>query len=177
MGLLGLAATALLALVGYSAGSVSLRGREASGPAALDLLLAAGCLVLAVAARGWWGHWLGLAAGVGAGWLVGFAASALLERPARPVRRAPRAAKDAEPRPGDDAGPEPGGWRRFALALGDFQGRLFLSFLYFLVLAPVGLAARLASDPLELESRPGTAGWKDRPPSDESAEDRLRRQY
>jgi hypothetical protein len=49
-------------------------------------------------------------------------------------------------------------WKSFAHKLGDFQARLMLSILYFIIVAPFSLLVCFFSDPLSL--KPGTArGW------------------
>jgi hypothetical protein len=52
------------------------------------------------------------------------------------------------------------GWKRFGKKVGDFQARLLLTFFYFVILAPFGLAVR-GADPLGLR-RTGI-GWRERP--------------
>jgi hypothetical protein len=50
------------------------------------------------------------------------------------------------------------GWKSFAHKLGDFQARLILTVLYFIIVAPFSLLVRFGSDPLSLKR--GTArGW------------------
>jgi len=39
-------------------------------------------------------------------------------------------------------------WKKIALVIGNFQARLILSILYFLMVAPVGLIVRAFADPL-----------------------------
>jgi hypothetical protein len=49
-------------------------------------------------------------------------------------------------------------WKSFGRKLGDFQARLMLTMLYFVIVAPFSLLVRFFSDPLSL--KPGTArGW------------------
>jgi len=67
-------------------------------------------------------------------------------------------------------------WKRLAHRIGDFQARLLLTIVYFVVIAPFGLGVRWGADPLAIKA--GAAhGWQDRPPP---APDRLawaRRQF
>jgi hypothetical protein len=67
-------------------------------------------------------------------------------------------------------------WKGIARKIGDFQARVLLSILYFIVVAPFALAVRWAADPLAL--KPGTRrGWRVR---SSGAVDRLlwaRRQF
>jgi len=55
-----------------------------------------------------------------------------------------------------------GQWKKFAAKMGDFQGRLILMWLYFIIITPVGALIRLFSDPLSLK-QPASPGWLDRP--------------
>ena len=43
------------------------------------------------------------------------------------------------------------GWQKVAKRIGDFQTRLILSLLYIVIVLPIGLIARLFSDPLALK--------------------------
>lgn len=45
-------------------------------------------------------------------------------------------------------------WRRYLLRVGDFQGRLFLSLLYFSLIPPFPLVARLGRDALQMRAPP-----------------------
>jgi lipopolysaccharide/colanic/teichoic acid biosynthesis glycosyltransferase len=51
-------------------------------------------------------------------------------------------------------------WKRFGRRLGDFQARLILTVLYFVVVAPFALIVRFASDPLSI--KPHQRGWRAR---------------
>jgi hypothetical protein len=42
-------------------------------------------------------------------------------------------------------------WKRLAKTIGDFQARLILSVLYFVVVAPFALIVRFAADPLSIK--------------------------
>jgi hypothetical protein len=44
-------------------------------------------------------------------------------------------------------------WKRFAEAIGNVIGRLFLTIFYFTLLAPFGLGVRLRGDPLAIKAR------------------------
>jgi hypothetical protein len=50
-------------------------------------------------------------------------------------------------------------WKRIAHRIGDFQARVLLTLIYFLLVLPFGLAIRLFSDPLKIKKRP--AKWID----------------
>lgn len=53
-------------------------------------------------------------------------------------------------------------WKRFAEAVGNFQARLLLTLLYFVLLAPVALPLRVFGDPLRRRPR-GSSFWLPRP--------------
>jgi hypothetical protein len=55
-------------------------------------------------------------------------------------------------------------WKRFARRLADFQGRVLLTFLYIVLIVPVGLVLRLVADPLR-RRQPQTSNWTPRPPA------------
>ena len=42
-------------------------------------------------------------------------------------------------------------WQKVAKKIGDFQARLILSLFYILIVLPIGLIARMFSDPLSLK--------------------------
>ncbi len=66
-------------------------------------------------------------------------------------------------------------WRQFAELVGNFQARLLLTALYFVLLAPVALPLRAFSDPLRRRPK-GASFWLQRP--DRSASlDLARRQH
>jgi hypothetical protein len=53
-------------------------------------------------------------------------------------------------------------WKRFARCLADFQGRVLLTFLYIVLIVPVGFILRLVADPLR-RRRPQVSNWTSRP--------------
>lgn len=50
-------------------------------------------------------------------------------------------------------------WKRVAQKIADFQARVLLTLLYFLVAAPFGTAVRLFSDPLAIKRRRQGSLW------------------
>jgi len=66
------------------------------------------------------------------------------------------------------------GWVRVSKKIGDFQARLLLSFFYLVLVVPLGLMARLFSDPLAI--RKSTANWSPRQTPPHRLED-ARRQF
>jgi hypothetical protein len=150
----GAAAPVLLALVGYSCGSVLAAGvrRIVPGPgdlAAVAALWAA--LLLGVAEPG---RWPAAAAGLLAGAALGAAGAALRRGGAGPHA----ASGGAEDEEGSGAW---AAWKRFAARMGSFQGRMLMGFFYFVVLPPFALLARARG-----EGRPDDAAatfWQPRP--------------
>jgi hypothetical protein len=53
------------------------------------------------------------------------------------------------------------GWKRIARRVADFQGRVLLTVLYLVLVAPVGLVLRLVADPLR-GRRPQKTNWTPR---------------
>lgn len=137
------AGVALTALAACSATAALLaRGRRVS-PVTADLALAfvaaAGAAVWAPALP-WW-RALPCAAVLGA----------LAALPGAPLR-----AREARPGPADEAR----GWTRFSRSMGNFQSRLVLGAIYFVLLAPFALAARSRPDPLAAPG--GGSRWRPR---------------
>ena len=62
------------------------------------------------------------------------------------------------------------GWKSFAHKLGNFQARVILTVLYFVVIAPFCLIVRLFSDPLSLKSKT-PKGWIERTEGDSPTDD------
>ncbi|HLN88254.1 MAG TPA: hypothetical protein VK200_17370 [Candidatus Limnocylindrales bacterium] len=65
-------------------------------------------------------------------------------------------------------------WQKVAKQIGDFQARLILSLFYILIVLPIGLIARMFSDPLALKK---TAAHWDAKPSSPPRIDEARRQF
>ena len=66
------------------------------------------------------------------------------------------------------------GWQKVAKRLGDFQARLILSLLYIFIVLPIGLIARMFSDPLSLKKT--AAHWDAKQSAPARLED-ARRQF
>lgn len=54
---------------------------------------------------------------------------------------------------------------RFVRAVGDFQSRLVLGLVYFVVVTPFALIARIAVDPFDRGMHPRQSHWKPRRPN------------
>jgi len=51
------------------------------------------------------------------------------------------------------------GWKLFARRIGDFQARIILTLLYFLLVAPLAILTRPFSDPLRLREKRKPSYW------------------
>jgi len=132
----GAAAPVLLALVGYSCGSVLASGARRIVPGPGDLAAVAAlwaALLLGIAEPG---RWPAAAAGLVAGAALGAAGAALRRGGAAP-HAAAGGVEEAEG--GSRAW---AAWKRFAARMGSFQGRMLMGFFYFVVLPPFALLAR-----------------------------------
>ena len=65
-------------------------------------------------------------------------------------------------------------WQKVAKKIGDFQARLILSLFYILIVLPIGLIARMFSDPLSLKKT--AAHWHAKQSTPARLED-ARRQF
>jgi hypothetical protein len=151
---LALLGAALVALAAYSAGAVLAARGRGTVPGLLDLALALACAAGAcvLVAR------MGRLPGLGSGVAVSLALGAATE----PLRaRADRGRIPAHGRPA-----EGGAWKRFSRRMGNFQGRMMLGLLYFVLVAPFALVARLRSDPLSAGRAEGGSLWRERSPDD-----------
>ncbi|GAB4423799.1 MAG: hypothetical protein Kow0031_02500 [Anaerolineae bacterium] len=64
-------------------------------------------------------------------------------------------------------------WKQFGHFLGDWLGRVALTFFYFTVFVPFGVGVRLFADPLHIKKEPPER-WRPRETGDQSFEDVLR---
>ena len=67
-------------------------------------------------------------------------------------------------------------WKAIAKKIGDFQARLILTLVYFIIVGPFAVILRLAADPLSLKKSVKQA-WRDKPEPQESALDRAMNQF
>lgn len=175
MGVLSVIALILLSLVGYSSGIVLARGARQVLPDVLDLATVAALWAGALFTREGLGHWGAIGVWVLVGLVVGALAAFSRRRdevfqPRYPV---------AEPAPQEAGGVGRRGvaaWKRFAVRMGNFQGRMIMGFFYFIVVAPFALLGRFASDPLRLERAKAASYWVEREPLEHTIE-AARRQF
>lgn len=67
-------------------------------------------------------------------------------------------------------------WKRFGHRIGDFQARLILTLIYFVVLAPYGVVVRLFGDVLDVRRAERTTMWI-RKKKEEPTVENARRQF
>jgi hypothetical protein len=65
-------------------------------------------------------------------------------------------------------------WKRFAQKVGDFQARVLLTLIYFLILGPFGLVVSVLRDPLKVKRGSETATWVPREAERVSLENAMR---
>lgn len=65
-------------------------------------------------------------------------------------------------------------WKHFAQKVGDFQARLILTVIYFLILGPFGLVVGFLRDPLKVKHAPQTSIWVQRESEDAGLESAMR---
>ena len=68
------------------------------------------------------------------------------------------------------------GWKRIAKKIGDFQARLLLEVLYFVLFWPFALAVKWVSDPLAIKAA-AAGGWRLRATEPGTEKDRALRQF
>jgi hypothetical protein len=149
----------LLTLAGYSSGAVIAgRGRSKS-LRLLDLGAAALLLILALATRGIIGHWIALPFWfILSGWVA-----ALFTR----VKRGEGGTKKEDRKGPVDKTPWRrvwDGWKAFATDMGNYQGRMFFAFFYFIIVMPFGVGLRLFADPFKMKPEGKNTFWLERTP-------------
>jgi len=147
----------LLPLAGYSAGSALGAGKKKVSPGLGDLAVMIVLWALAFTVGAGLAKWQGVLAALAGGLLAGAVIAAV--RPGIPDPRAHLGYGEEE------AAPAPGllnAWRRFAFAMGNFQGRMVMAFFYFGVVTPFALISRFVADPQD--SAPAGSHWLPRAP-------------
>ena len=148
MGIIAGIALVLLTLVGYSSGSVvGARGRTPT-PRILDLLVLVVLWVGALATRSTLGKWSAIAVWLAIGLVVGIILA--------------RVRIDSYPKAQPlNLGPGPwNAWRGFARRMGNYQSRVLMGLIYFVVVLPFGLGVTLLSDPLDIKRSKGGSNWR-----------------
>ena len=147
MGFISGLALVLLTLVGYSSGSVlGATGRDPT-PRILDLLVVIVLWIAALATRSTLGKWGAIAIWLVIGLIVGMALARLRmgsHPKAEPVETGPGLWN---------------AWKAFARRMGNFQSRVLMAFIYFIIVLPFGLGVRLLGDPLGIKRTKVDTNW------------------
>ena len=141
-------ALVLLTLVGYSSGTVLGTRRKTPAPNPHDLLVVVVLWAAALSTRAALGKWPAIAVWLVAGVAAGFvlAHMRLAQYPTATAAAPGRSLWD--------------GWRSFARRMGNYQSRMLMSFLYFTVVLPFGLAVTFLSDPLGIRHAGNPSTWR-----------------
>jgi len=157
MNFFGGLALILLTLVGYSSGAV-IAGRRTKEPLGLlDFGIAVLFLFMALGTRPVFGKWFAIPI-----WLIlaGWGSALMTE-----IRYKGRGTKKIDRRETSGIGPFRQSWKwwkLFATDLGNYQGRVWFTFFYFLVVTPFGIGVRLFSDPLKVKEGGEKTCWSER---------------
>jgi hypothetical protein len=141
-------ALVLLALVGYSSGSVlGAKGRTAV-PGLADLAVIVVIWIAALATRNALGKW----GAIGAWLVMGLVLGAILARV--------RADSYPKAQPLNTGSGLWNAWKGFARKMGNYQSRVLMAFIYFTVVLPFGLGVTLLGDPLRIKRTHGSSNWQ-----------------
>ncbi|KAA3646460.1 MAG: hypothetical protein DWQ07_09610 [Chloroflexi bacterium] len=165
MEILSAIALILLTLVGYSGGSVLAAGPRKAAPGVLDIFVNLVLWTGALMTRSDLGRWTAVLVWIGIGLVVG-AVITFLRRSSFPLA--------------DVQEPVQGLWQhwlRFSRKLGDFQGRIFLTWFYFIIVTPFGIIGRLFSDRMNRKTPTGTSAWHTRKAEPAPGVEEARRQF
>jgi hypothetical protein len=140
-------ALVLLTLVGYSSGSVIGATGRTPAPRILDLLAVIVLWIAALATRSALGKWSAIII-----WLVfGLVLGMVLARIR--IRSYPKA---------QPLNMGPGlwnAWKGFASRMGNYQSRVLMTLIYFVIVLPFGVGVTLLSDPLNIKRPQGPSNW------------------
>lgn len=166
MNFLALLALILLTLVGYSSGTIlGAKGRMVV-PRIADLLTIIALWAGALTTRSLLGAW----AAIGAWLLIGLALGTVMAWT--------RADDGSDPRVQVDEG---GGlwnaWKSFGRKMGNFQSRVLMAYMYFIVVTPFGLGLTCWGDPLKIRRAGGHSNWQPKELPLNNSVDEARRQF
>jgi hypothetical protein len=140
-------ALVLLTLVGYSSGSVIGATGRTPAPRILDLLVVIVLWIGALATRSALGKWSAIIIWL----LIGLILGTVLARIR--IRSYPK----AQPL---NVGPGLwNAWKGFATRMGNYQSRVLMAFVYFVIVLPFGLGVTFLSDPLNIKRSQGPSNW------------------
>ena len=147
-----------LSLVGYSVGAVSKAGKAVVvKPQIIDLILISGIWAAAIYSRIVLdlNKWLIILIWVALGIIIGILAvwsRKLPQEKALSNAGSKETAKGLLMKLWQS-------WGNFSKRMGNFQGRIFLSLFFFVVVSPFALAVKMFSDPLRLRNRGNESHW------------------
>jgi hypothetical protein len=141
-------ALVLLTLVGYSSGSVIGARGHTPAPHVLDLFVVILLWIAALATRSALGKWSAIVI-----WLmIGLVLGMVLARV--------RIASYAKAQPLDTGPGLWNAWKAFAKRMGNYQSRVLMAFMYFVVVLPFGVGVTLLADPLRVKHAKGASNWQ-----------------
>jgi hypothetical protein len=143
-------ALVLLTLVGYSSGSVlGASGRDPT-PRILDLFVVVVLWIAALSTRTTLGKWGAIVIWLVIGLIVGVVLARIR------IGSYPK----AQP---IDTGPGLWNvWKGFSRRMGNYQSRVLMAFIYFVIVLPFGLGVTLFSDPLKIKRTKADSNWQDK---------------
>jgi hypothetical protein len=140
-------ALVLLTLVGYSSGSVIGATGRTPAPRILDLLTVIILWIAALATRSALGKVSAIIIWLAIGLVLGMVLARIR------IRSYPK----AQPL---DMGPGLwNAWKGFASRMGNYQSRVLMTFVYFVIVLPFGLGVTLLSDPLNIKRPQAPSNW------------------
>jgi hypothetical protein len=140
-------ALVLLTLVGYSSGSVIGATERTPAPRILDLLAVIVLWIAALATRSALGKWSAIIIWLAIGLVLGMVLARIR------IRSYPKAQLL-------DMGPGLwNAWKGFASRMGNYQSRVLMAFVYFVIVLPFGMGVTLLSDPLNIKRPQGLSNW------------------
>lgn len=148
----------LMTQIGYASGAVVAGKGKHVFPNLLDLVVVVVLWVMALMTQTALGRGWAILAWLAAGLVVGAGLTGLRREgyPDRKKKAAPTVQSAGRLRRLWH------GWKVFAAEMGNYQGRLFLAFFYFIIVTPFGIAVRLFGDPLRIRRLRGDSFWLER---------------
>ena len=141
-------ALVLLTLAGYSSGSVIGARGHTPVPRILDLLAVILLWIAALATRSALGKWSAIVIWLAIGLVLGLVLARI------------RIHSYAKAQPLDTGPGLWNAWKDFASRMGNYQSRVLMAFIYFVVVLPFGLGVTLLADPLQVKHAKDPSNWQ-----------------
>jgi hypothetical protein len=141
-------ALVLLTLVGYSSGSVLGASGHDPTPRILDLLAVVVLWTAALVTRSALGKWGAIVIWLMIGLIVGVVLARM------------RIGSYPQARPMDTGPGLWNAWKAFSRRMGNYQSRVLMAFIYFVVVLPFGLGVTLLADPLKIKQTGADSNWQ-----------------